>query len=298
MKEKEDSTARHIRCFGDLYLASSHLYACIDIYDLYRRVVNMISSLIYTYLYLIVLRSIILNDPQKKIICNNWRKIMKVDLNVPSRTVIDVLTNVLNVPKFSNLNNKILTLMILNNNHCKLECEEKENFYFNDNEDDHYTELNVPVLLLSNSNDNSNYVPPVEPEFGDSCFNIKKREFFINWNHQGKFDINALHLKYGKLITDDDLDIITDNFLWPKVKLTPTMSFIDKLSLILTGYLYTGELGDGTIERIFGDKKIDVKGIEMLPECIYQDLDLNLAQEELTHLKIKMSKKMKEFEQS
>lgn len=101
MEERKESTARHVRSFEDLHLASANVYACIDVYDLFRRVVNMISSLEYSYMYLVVLRSVITDSPQKKLLCNKWHKLERSVIQVPFKTTVDVLTDATNVPQLT-----------------------------------------------------------------------------------------------------------------------------------------------------------------------------------------------------
>lgn len=295
MQERELSTARHIRCFGDLRLASIHTYACIDVYDLFRRVVNMLSSLKYSYLYLVVLHSFISNDPQKKEIFNKWKLINRDNLNVPFKTTVDVLNNVLNVPKFTNWNFKILKLMLLYDNFNE-STNDKENINFNENnnnndENNSNYNIKVPVLLISSSNDSSNYIQPVEPEFEKPQFKLKKRPFNIKWNHEGQFDINKLHKRFGDQLTDNDIDIITDDFLWPMIKFSPSMRSIDKISLILTGYLYSGEMDQKTPERFYGGKYANIGSF---PNEVYQDIDFKSAESKMSELKIQMALKMRD----
>lgn len=301
MEERKDSTARHIRSFGDLHLAAANVYAYIDVYDLFRRVVNMIASLEYSYMYLVVLRSVITEAPQKKLLCSKWHKLEKSVIQVPFRTTVDVLTDVTYVPLLSRNNCEILKILILRMNvggSGKRMQDEKE-------AENDEKETPMPVLLLSPSVDESHFMPPVEPaeEFtGKSIFKSKRRPFQIRWNHEGEYDIGRLHKKYGSNLTDDDLDILTDQFLWPCLKLTPAMSLLDKLSVILTGYLYSGELESHTLQRFWeGRSQAALTNNENLrnstiPAVVFEDLDFKTAEASLTELKLRMTAKMKEFE--
>lgn len=300
MEERDVSTARHVRSFGDLQLAAGNTYACIDVYDLFRRVVNMISSLEYSYMYLLILRAIITNDPQKRVLCSKWRKMEKSSIQVPFKTTVDVLTDAANVPRFTRFNCEVLKRMILRSDAVH-ECKPKQS------KSDAEEIEDTPVLLLSPSTDSSNFVPPAEPvnnDKGKYVFKSKKRPFHIAWNHEGEYDIGKLHKKLGSNLTDDDLDILTDQFLWPCLKLTPAMSLLDKLSVILTGYLYSGELESHTMQR-FWDGRIqeslqnneNVRDVK-IPEGVYEDLDFKTAEAKLTELKLKMTARMKDFENS
>ena len=301
MEERKESTARHVRSFGDLHLASANVYACIDVYDLFRRVVNMISSLEYSYMYLVVLRSVITDSPQKKLLCSKWHKLERSVIQVPFKTTVDVLTDATNVPQLTRDNYEILKRMILrrdNSGGGKQRQNEREA-----QEDE--KENTMPVLLLPLSVDKSHFMQPAVPaeEYtGKSIFKSKRRPFQIKWNHEGEYDIGKLHRKYGKNLTDDDLDILTDQFLWPCLKLTPAMSLLDKLSVILTGYLYSGELESHTLQRFWEGRSLDTLTNNenlrnsKIPDVVFEDLDFKTAEACLTELKLKMNAKMKEFE--
>lgn len=201
---------------------------------------------------------------------------------MPGRSVVDILDNVdQNVPNFTNLNYEIVKKMILNygyqsDNKSKLE--------------------NPPILLLSRSMDSSGFVVPAEPKIDNSSFNLKKRPFHIDWNHNGGvYDIQELHLKQGIFLNDNDLEILTDKFIWPNLRFTRNMSLLDKLSLILTGYIYSGDMDLQTIERFYCNRKVKDDCLE-IPDVVFYDLKQDEIAQRLSILKKKMNEKMKQLQ--
>lgn len=272
MQEREDSTARHIRCFSDLHLAATNIYAGIDVYDLFRRTVNLVSSLQYTFLYLFVLRNAIVGDKCMNHVYAKWRRLNREDFcsTVPFRTTVDILTNVSEIPRFSHINNEIIFCML--SEFTDREVKEES------------------LVLLSRSMDTSFDMQPVEPaQTHPVDFKLKKRPHHIEWNHKGEYDLHKLHKRLGSKLTDQDIDILTDDFIWPNIQFNPSLTTLDKLSLIATGYTYAGKMDVETPKRFWVTRKLDFCQSMSIPNNLCVDIDFKTAQSRLTDLSRRMN---------
>lgn len=274
MKEREDSTARHIRTFGDLTCAAESLYACIDVYDLYRRVSSLIESLQYTFLYVTFLRKIMLNtfksnSNSNRSLARNWRRWSVNSMAIPKRLVVHILNNVNSTPKLTYYNYNLLVLLLVE---------------FNEYED---------IVLLERDRDPTPLIAPVDCTSAQKHFmkfKLQPEPMTIKWNSKGSLDIRKLHLTYGSNLSIDDLDVLADPFLWPELNFHVSMSIVDKLSLILTGYLYNGKFHKSIIPRA-SEVKEDEKnchGKDFEVSIDNRDIKNSVASKLLTELSLKI----------
>ena len=282
LKERTDTSAAHLRSIGDLSLAANSIYACIDVYDLFRRVVNLVGSLHVIYAYLTVLH-ITLSDPQMaKRVQAFWQNpLTQVKLrSVPYRTVVGLLTNPETVPKWSCRNYQIILQFM----------EQSQDTSFNEN-----------LLLVLGDVDFSPQVIPVEetpvtPTM--KSFKIRCFPQTIDWNRKAPKNIKDIHRKLSKHLLEDDFDVLADEYIWRRsnVELSASMSLIDIVSAVLTGYTYyTGTLLKGTSARFAGDRPTYYKDVNDSEN--WNDLSYENAQMLLSNLKMTMASKLKEIDE-
>lgn len=162
---------------------------------------------------------------------------------VSYKNIVDIVVNPDNLPRWSCNNYKrILSFM---------------DKFDNDNDDDKlvllsYSEdISPNVRLVEEIEKNINSFIKIAINSFNYLFNTdnkdtipKLKQFnckpFIKWNKSNHQNILKHFIKYSSFLSEDDLILLNDPFIWNKIGITETikLSTIDTLSVILTGYTF------------------------------------------------------------
>lgn len=238
------SLCRQIPDFSSLSKASSADYKEYRLEAVERHLFDLLRSLSYGYMYLILMRGIIKSSPHVRSLISHWETLRPDQIQINREVVIRVLNDPSTVPLLTVKNCDHLTTCLVRGSYSD-------------------------ISIFATDQDGSPLLRFVKPKsvaitsvFQD-MFYIKR--YCVTWhNNNGKYDIVEIMNKV-KLAPGIE-DILFDPFLWKQHHFQDE-TIVDRLSIILTGYYYKGGICGHVRRQQFKSNRKDAVDIEITTKC-------------------------------